>query len=108
MTAGTVRGGFVGKVDTEVTGRRWKLPHSALLILSVPAETTAERKFLQVCGLGATPQAQPFRSCPGMVLAEEGGRRFSFSLRRPSAMVLLSRGPSPPKGRADSPPQAQT
>ena len=35
MTAGTVRGGFMGKVDTEVTGRRWKLPHSALLILSV-------------------------------------------------------------------------
>lgn len=25
----------MGKVDTEVTGRRWKRPHSALLILSV-------------------------------------------------------------------------
>ena len=74
----------------------------------VPAETTAERKFLQACGLGANLASPALQILSWMVLVEEGGIRFPFSLRRPAAMGLLSRGPSPPKGRADSPPQAQT
>lgn len=49
----------------------------------VPAETTAERKLLQACGLGATRQFRPFRSYPGWFWWKRVGEDFPFPSEDP-------------------------